>query len=106
MNIIQLMTYHTLGRWIVEVEQGGKNRAEYGKQVLKRLSERLNEEFGKGFSLSNLRNARQFYVTYKDRISQTLFVQFAIKKAKQCLANWRKPAFYNPVVSLSAAYED
>ena len=96
-NIIQLMTYHTLGRWIVEVEQDGKNRAEYGKQVLKRLSERLNEEFGKGFSLSNLKNARQFYLTYKDRISQTLFVQFAIKKSQTVFGELEKtPPFTIP----------
>ena len=49
---------------------------------IKRLSERLNEDFGKGFSLSNLKNARQFYLTYKDMISQTLFVQFAIQKSQ------------------------
>ncbi|OWY25776.1 DUF1016 domain-containing protein [Sphingobacteriales bacterium UPWRP_1] len=49
---------------IVEDEQQGKQRAEYGKQVLKELSKRLIAEFGKGFSVDNLQNMRQFFLTY------------------------------------------
>ena len=75
-NLIQLLTYFTLGNWIVEVEQGGKERASYGKKVLENLSQKLNEEFERGFSVRNLRNARQFYLTYKDRIQQTPFAEF------------------------------
>ena len=64
---------------------------------IKRLSERLNEDFGKGYSLSNLKNARQFYLTYKDRISQTLFVQFAIKKSQTVFGKLEKtPSFTIP----------
>ena len=43
MNIIQLMTYYSLGKWIVDVQQGGKERAEYGKQIIKKLSDRISE---------------------------------------------------------------
>jgi hypothetical protein len=57
---------------IVEDEQQGKERAAYGKNVLKDLSGRLNEKFGKGFSEQNLRNMRQFFQIYSERaIRQT-----------------------------------
>ena len=49
---------------IVDEEQNGNERAEYGKQVLKGLSEQLTNEFGKGFSLVNLENIRKFYLVY------------------------------------------
>ena len=89
-NLIQLMTYYSLGRWIVEVQQEGQERAKYGKKVITTLSEHLTEKFGRGFSATNLEYARKFYMTYADRISQTLFEEFAVKKPKQCLENWKK----------------
>uniref|UniRef100_UPI004047ABDC DUF1016 N-terminal domain-containing protein n=1 Tax=Flavobacterium sp. TaxID=239 RepID=UPI004047ABDC len=49
---------------MVEEEQNGKERAEYGKQLLKGLSEELKKEFGKVFSVDNLENMRKFYLTY------------------------------------------
>lgn len=49
---------------IVEDEQQGKERAEYGKRVLIELSKRLLKKFGKGFSVDNLQNMRQFYIAY------------------------------------------
>ena len=69
-------------RLIVEVQQQGKHRAEYGKKIIINLSKKLTEEFGKGFSESTLEKARKFYLTYKDRISETLFTEFAIKKSE------------------------
>ena len=81
-NLVQLMTYYSLGRWIVEVEQKGKSRARYGRQVLKSLSYALTEEFGKGFSATNLEYARKFYLTYADRIPQTVFEEFAVRKSQ------------------------
>ena len=80
-NLVQLMTYYSLGKWIVEEQQEGEERAKYGKQVLKKLSESLTKEFGRGFSETNLEYARKFYLTYADRISQTLFEEFAVKKS-------------------------
>jgi DUF1016 N-terminal domain len=63
-NSTMTYTYFEIGRMIVEEEQNGKERAEYGKQVLKGLSEQLMKEFGKGFSLVNLENIRKFYLIY------------------------------------------
>jgi len=64
-NTILLKLYWDIGEQIVEVEQGGKERAAYGKEILKSLSEQLSVEFGKGFDASNLRNMRQFYLSYQ-----------------------------------------
>jgi predicted nuclease of restriction endonuclease-like (RecB) superfamily len=63
-NQTMVYTYYEIGRMIVEDEQQGKERAEYGKQVLKELSGRLTTEFGKGFSVQNLENMRKFYILY------------------------------------------
>ncbi len=59
-----LNTYWNIGRIICEYEQSDPSRADYGKQTLKELSRTLTEEFGKGFSRSNLQNMRSFYLTY------------------------------------------
>lgn len=63
-NSTLLLTYWQIGKLIVEDEQNGKERAEYGKFVLKNLSKQLTLEFGKGFDESNLRNMRNFYRTF------------------------------------------
>ena len=68
-NQTMVTTYFEIGRMIVEEEQGGKERAEYGKQILKELSDVLTKEFGKGFSVTNLKQMRQFYLIYS--IGQT-----------------------------------
>lgn len=69
-NKTMTYTYFEIGRTIVEEEQKGKVRAEYGKQLIKELSQKLTSEFGKGFSKTNLKQMRQFYLTYSK--SQTL----------------------------------
>lgn len=63
-NAAMVEAYWQIGKRIVEEEQNGKERAEYGEAILKNLSIALNAEFGKGFSYANLRNFRQFYLTY------------------------------------------
>ena len=63
-NEIMTKTYFEIGKRIVEEEQNGKNRAEYGKELLKTLSKELTKEFGKGFSVDNLENMRRFYLAY------------------------------------------
>ena len=63
-NQTMVMTYFEIGRMIVEEEQDGKERADYGKQILKELSDVLTKEFGKGFSVDNLENMRRFYLVY------------------------------------------
>ena len=64
-NTTMVYTYFEIGRIIVENEQGGKERAEYNKQTLKRLSEQLIAEFGKGFSVTNLKQMRTFFLAYQ-----------------------------------------
>lgn len=76
-NLVQLLTYYTLGKWIVEVQQGGSGRAKYGKRVLETLSDALNHVFGKGYSVSTLTNIRKFYEIYKNRISAPLVTDFS-----------------------------
>ena len=68
-------TYFEIGRYIVGGEQQGEERAMYSKEVLKNLSERLKEVFGKGCSTTNLENMRKFYLAYSK--SQTLFGEFS-----------------------------
>jgi hypothetical protein len=63
-NQTMVYTYYEIGRMIVEDEQQGKERAEYGKQILEDLAQRLTLAFGKGFSAVNLRQMRAFYLTY------------------------------------------
>ena len=63
-NHTMVKTYYEIGRMIVEEEQNGKERAEYGKQLLKELSTLLTRDFGKGFSVDNLENMRRFYLSY------------------------------------------
>ena len=64
MNVAEVYTKYQIGRYIVEEEQSGKKRAEYGKQVLVGLSERLTARYGDGWSYSNLRQVRQFFLVY------------------------------------------
>ena len=69
-NLTMVQTYFEIGRMIVEEEQEGKDRAEYGKHLLTGLSEALTDEFGKGFSVTNIQQMRNFYLTYQKQ--QTL----------------------------------
>jgi hypothetical protein len=66
-NSAMVEAYWLIGKRIVEEEQEGKEKAEYGEAVLKKLSTALTSEFGKGFSYANLRNFRQFYLTYPNK---------------------------------------
>jgi predicted nuclease of restriction endonuclease-like (RecB) superfamily len=75
-NLTMVHTYFEIGRMIVEDEQQGKERAEYGKQVLKELSNRLTVKFGKGFSVENLNKMRYFYKIYDLSISSTASTKF------------------------------
>ncbi len=73
-NQTMVFTYFEIGRMIVEEEQNGKERATYGKYIIKSLSERLTLEFGKGFSQRNLEQIRQFYLVYSK--TQTASAEF------------------------------
>jgi predicted nuclease of restriction endonuclease-like (RecB) superfamily len=63
-NFVMVEAYWTIGRMIVEEEQQGKDRAEYGTYLLRHLSARLTREFGKGLNYTNLKYIRQFYLSY------------------------------------------
>lgn len=65
-NAAMVDAYWRIGRRIVEEEQGGAARAEYGSQLIHHLARALSEEFGGGMSVANLRNFRQFYLTFPD----------------------------------------
>lgn len=74
------VTYYEVGRMIVEKEQDGASRAEYGRGLLAELSEYLGAQFGKGFSETNLRNARKFYQIYSLSIQQMPSAEFENEK--------------------------
>jgi predicted nuclease of restriction endonuclease-like (RecB) superfamily len=75
-NQTMVLTYFEIGRMIVEEEQDGKERAGYGKKVVKELSIVLTNEFGKGFSERNIEQMRQFYLVYSK--SQTVSAEFKL----------------------------
>lgn len=79
-DLIQVLTNFEIGRRIVEHEQGGARRAEYGKALLRDLASGLTAEFGNGFSKRNLEYMRQFYLIYQSRsIAQTASAQWLLK---------------------------
>ena len=67
-NSQMVIAYWLIGREIVEEEQQGAVRAEYGRSLLEDLSHRLTERYGKGFSVTNLKYFRGFYLAYTDRV--------------------------------------
>ncbi|MGL5125139.1 MAG: PDDEXK nuclease domain-containing protein [Fusobacteriaceae bacterium] len=76
LNSTMTFTYFLIGKKIVEEEQNGVIRAEYGKELIKNISIKLTEEYGKGFSETNLKQMKSFYEAYKN--SQTLSDQFKL----------------------------
>jgi hypothetical protein len=63
-NFVMVEAYWNVGRMIVEEEQRGKERAGYGEALLRGLSKRLNEDFGRGFGVSNVFAFRQFFLAF------------------------------------------
>lgn len=82
-NTAEVYAKYEIGRYIVEHEQQGNDRAQYGKHVLQKLSIRLIESFGTGWSYSNLRQIRQFYMVYGN-LTNTVC---QIENDKHCLSN-------------------
>lgn len=83
-NSVMVNTYYLLGKMIVEKEQKGKMRADYGKELIQKLSKRLQKEFGKGFSADNLENMRKFFIVYSK--SETVSRKFI--EHKNSPLNW------------------
>lgn len=71
-NTAMVYTYYEIGRMIVEDEQQGEQRAEYGKAVIKELANRLTSKFGKGFSIRNIEQMRQFYIIYSNHANSSI----------------------------------
>jgi len=86
-NSTMTITYFEIGKIIVEEEQNGKDRAEYGKKLLRGLSKELTKEFGKGFSLVNLENMRKFYLTYSN--SESLIRILKIQKTQSLTGEFK-----------------
>ena len=88
-NTAMVYTYYSVGQYIVEFEQGGKVRAAYGKEVLKRLSARLTEQYGKGWSEDNLENCRKLFLNYSitepvvRKLNQETISEPAVRKSDQ-----------------------
>lgn len=79
-NLMQVISNWLVGWRIVEQEQQGSKRAEYGKHVIELASKALTEEFGKGYSETNIRSFRRFYLEFKDiQIQQTVSAEFKEK---------------------------
>ncbi len=75
-NTAMVYTYYEIGRMIVEEEQKGNERAEYGTSLLRNLADCLTKKFGKGFSYTNLKQMRSFYMTFSK--GQTVSDQFTL----------------------------
>ena len=75
-NKAQVLAYWEIGREMIEFQRKGKFRAEYGEELIMRLSKDMTEKFAKGFSAMNLRNMRRFYLELPIQIQQTLSVKF------------------------------
>lgn len=92
-NTAMVYTYYEIGRRIVEEEQHGENRAAYGQQILQGLSDHLTKAFGKGYSVGNLKNIRQFYMVFSnDQIGETVFSKFsnlpAVSTGRKFFLSW------------------
>jgi predicted nuclease of restriction endonuclease-like (RecB) superfamily len=82
-DLVQVYTNFEIGRRIVQEEQRGKDRAAYGKQITQALAERLTAEFGRGFSDTNLKLMRLFYLQDPQRIRQTMSDEFKASSKSQ-----------------------
>lgn len=86
-NSVMTASYWSVGRRIVEFEQGGQERAAYGEALLKRLSGDLSTRFGRGFSERNLEQMRLFYLSWSpDKISQTASAKLTLPRISQMLS--------------------
>ena len=100
-NTLLVLTNYEIGRRIIEHEQGGEARAEYGAAVLQTLSTQLTEEFGRGFSVDNLTLMRRFYLAYRDRlpISETPSRISALPTPPAQMAKTASPEAPNPAAA-------
>ncbi len=103
-NTLQVATNFEIGRRIVEYEQQGSKRAEYGERIVRELSHRLTKELGRGFSKRNLEYIRRFYLEYRNltpQIAQTLSAQLPAKTPVETPIGQTLSAQFTPPFTLS-----
>ena len=103
-NTLQVVTNFEIGRRIVEFEQQGSRRAEYGERIVRELSQKLTAEFGRGFSKRNLEYIRRFYLEYHDvspQIAQTLSAQLPVRTQSETQIVQTLSAQFTPAFTLS-----
>lgn len=93
-NSEMVQTYWLIGKEIVEEEQKGKGRAEYGKKLLENLAMRLRVDFGEGFDETNLRKIRQFYLIYPIRDALRLELSWTHYRILMRVDNTNARTFY------------
>ena len=93
-NTAMVITYWEIGRRIVDEEQNGSNRAEYGKYLIESLAKALTADFGKGFSVPNLRNFRQFYLVFPIRYALRSELSWTHYRQLMRVENEEARAFY------------
>lgn len=91
-NTTQVAANWLIGREIVEEEQRGQRRADYGTKLLAELSARLNAEFGRGYSVDNLEAFRQFYLDFPQLISDTVSRKLMLPPALPLQTNSETPS--------------
>ncbi len=93
-NSEMVQTYWQIGKEIVEEEQKGKGRAEYGKNLLEKLAMRLKIDFGEGYDETNLRKIRQFYLIYPIRDALRLELTWTHHRILMCIDRPEARSFY------------
>lgn len=81
-NFAKVQSYWLIGKTIVDQEQRGKTRAKYGTELIKKLSSRLQNEYGEGYNATNLKYSRQFYIAFP--ISHAASDKLPSVKMKNC----------------------
>ena len=93
-NTTMVVTYFEIGRRIIEKEQQGARRAQYGKKILQGLSDYLTAQLGKGWSIENLKLMRRFYIVYAERtIGETVFTQSIVPIGESLITQ------FNPTIT-------
>jgi predicted nuclease of restriction endonuclease-like (RecB) superfamily len=106
-NNFLLQTYWRIGKYIVEYEQGGSHRAEYGDELLTRLSKDLTQAYGRGFSRSNLNYMRKFYNEFQicETLSHKFVEQLVLPENGETLSNQSDINVELPVNNETASYQ-
>lgn len=92
-NSAMVEAYWNIGRHIVE-RQGGEDRAEYGSGLIKELSAQMTKDFGKGFTIANLKNMRQFYLTFPNGYALRSELSWSHYRLLMRVENERARSFY------------